>query len=806
MAKRIEYQIVGRYMSGKEVTGYHLQSIETGKSGRYTRDQVAFLVGRDQITNCTAQLYQDKVLLRGKGMSLDDLPVKYEDDGTGRENSTRTRKRESTAQAMEQFLIVGTIKSGRNTVGYVIQNAGCGIKKIKRQQVIELARAGKIGNARVQMYQGKPLLRGINCSLDELPVEQIGGENSTSVIKETTEVTGKTKATEMIGTEKVTALASQLLNYATNRFRSIGLQLEVGLKQVAKNGKIYIELGTVTIPWLSKLGPEHLVYIRVERSSSDNASYIEADIMPVHGREGEGNHLKNTYTDCITLDIIKKTFDKSFYSINNKSERKNQYDDFRNILDSASKKLNIRLDNLEDSEGFVELNTEAISPIGDKVIIKILLQKESKTVTIREYKGFNEVYSEVVTDMSKLKDTIVSKYKRYKNIKDITVDISKESMIKLRDIIHNETGYILEVCENNNLYMLRNGNISGTNFMFSLLVDKEEGNVLMKYSIGTLGNDKTKKLGTILYAINMSKIVDKIKMELKELTDKVNNTIGNSKELVEQCGTQIYNKLAQGNITYRTCNEYITIRNSDKVILDIAYIKLDNTRMDYEYSIVIVLEKDEQGKKISALVRYYSRDTAHEGLISTLRVDEFTAENVMRAYNGLHTKLVQKIKLEEIEKTLKVIRLSQFNYDTEAMNNKIGVGAVTYEVYNDSISSREGLYTELDKFMNEIKEKLALDIKYVDEVSGESMVIDTEITGKQGVGVINSHYTSIEEYLKVAKKLNAKLVVDGSNKILNQNSGRIQDEEVENKAYNILVQSVINAREKGYNLSYITRY
>lgn len=49
MAARITYQIVGRYMDGKEVTGYHLQSMDTGKSGRHTREQVVFLVGKGQI-------------------------------------------------------------------------------------------------------------------------------------------------------------------------------------------------------------------------------------------------------------------------------------------------------------------------------------------------------------------------------------------------------------------------------------------------------------------------------------------------------------------------------------------------------------------------------------------------------------------------------------------------------------------------------------------------------------------------------------------------------------------------------------
>ena len=171
-AKRAEYQIVGRYMDGKEVTAYHLQSIDTGKSGRYTREQVAYLVGRGQITNCIGQLYQDKVILRGNGMNLDDLPVQYE-DGKSRnmDKLGRVKKGTDVADAMTQFMIIGTIKSGRNVVGYVIQNAGCGVKRIKRQQLLELAEAGRIGNARVQNYKGRTILRGINCNIDELPVE-----------------------------------------------------------------------------------------------------------------------------------------------------------------------------------------------------------------------------------------------------------------------------------------------------------------------------------------------------------------------------------------------------------------------------------------------------------------------------------------------------------------------------------------------------------------------------------------------------------------------------------------------------------
>lgn len=177
-ARRTEYQIVGRYMNGKEVTAYHLQSIDTGKSGRYSREQVAYLVGRDQVTNCVGQVYQDKLLLRGKGMSLEDLPVQQEDGALkNTERLGKVKRGTAAANAMEQFLIVGTIKSGRNTVGYVIQNAGCGIKKVNRKQVIELAANGKIGNARVQKYQDNILLRGVGCNLDELPSEEISTPN-----------------------------------------------------------------------------------------------------------------------------------------------------------------------------------------------------------------------------------------------------------------------------------------------------------------------------------------------------------------------------------------------------------------------------------------------------------------------------------------------------------------------------------------------------------------------------------------------------------------------------------------------------
>lgn len=178
MGARVMYQIVGRYMDGTEVVGYHLQSMETGKAGRYSREQVAYLVGRSQVTNCQGQIYKDKLLLRGIGMSLDDLPVKQENGGLTRtDNIGKVRSNTSTEDAMTQFMVVKSIVNGRNVIGYTIRNAGGAERNISRNKMIELAQSGRIGNVRFQTSNGKAILRGVGISLNELPsitAEQAG--------------------------------------------------------------------------------------------------------------------------------------------------------------------------------------------------------------------------------------------------------------------------------------------------------------------------------------------------------------------------------------------------------------------------------------------------------------------------------------------------------------------------------------------------------------------------------------------------------------------------------------------------------
>lgn len=168
--RRIEYQIVGRYMDGTEVTGYQLMSMDTGKTAIYNKEQVAFLVGKGQITNCEGQIYQDKFLLRGKGMKISELPV-YQKSGalTKTDSLGKIRRGTSAEDAMTQVTISAVVTDGRNVVGYVVKNSAGATKVIDRMQLLTEAKAGRIGNARVQMYNGKPILKGVNCDLKQLP-------------------------------------------------------------------------------------------------------------------------------------------------------------------------------------------------------------------------------------------------------------------------------------------------------------------------------------------------------------------------------------------------------------------------------------------------------------------------------------------------------------------------------------------------------------------------------------------------------------------------------------------------------------
>lgn len=171
-APRAMYQIVGRYMDGSEVVGYHLQSLESGKAERYNREITAYLVGRGQVSNASGQVYKGELLLRGEGVKISELPVFNENTGelSNLNGVGRVRKNASAADVMTMLKLTGIIVKGRSVVGYEVSNNAGAKKNLSRADVIKLAVAGQIGNARVQMNDGKELLRGVGTNLNELPV------------------------------------------------------------------------------------------------------------------------------------------------------------------------------------------------------------------------------------------------------------------------------------------------------------------------------------------------------------------------------------------------------------------------------------------------------------------------------------------------------------------------------------------------------------------------------------------------------------------------------------------------------------
>lgn len=74
-AARLEYKIIGKYTSGREITAYHVKC-SNGKSSRVSKEQLYYLVGRGQVVNAKGQIYEDKVVLSGVGESLDSIPSK----------------------------------------------------------------------------------------------------------------------------------------------------------------------------------------------------------------------------------------------------------------------------------------------------------------------------------------------------------------------------------------------------------------------------------------------------------------------------------------------------------------------------------------------------------------------------------------------------------------------------------------------------------------------------------------------------------------------------------------------------------
>lgn len=91
---RTQYKLVGRYLNGNDTKYYGLVS-EDDKQVKYTSEQMAFMVGRGQVVNVGAQVYQGKLLFRGQNCDIKSLPTIQlrKDKDTGKIVTTTVAKK-----------------------------------------------------------------------------------------------------------------------------------------------------------------------------------------------------------------------------------------------------------------------------------------------------------------------------------------------------------------------------------------------------------------------------------------------------------------------------------------------------------------------------------------------------------------------------------------------------------------------------------------------------------------------------------------------------------------------------------------
>ena len=179
----IIYNVTGRYMDGQKVIGYHLVG-EDGSQAQESKERVIFLIGRGSISNMRVQTGpNDEIIIRGKGINLNTLPVFDQGKQQFRNNdisqaaaNTKVPVKNSVANAMGQYRILRRIMFKSTCLGYEVQDYSGKITRKKREAVINLAVQKLISNAVAQKYT-KPgetvptvILRGVDCDLSKLPI------------------------------------------------------------------------------------------------------------------------------------------------------------------------------------------------------------------------------------------------------------------------------------------------------------------------------------------------------------------------------------------------------------------------------------------------------------------------------------------------------------------------------------------------------------------------------------------------------------------------------------------------------------
>jgi len=170
-------------MKGREVVAYHLLG-EDGSQAQENKDRIIWLIGKGQIDNLRIQFGENnEAIIRGKGINLNKLPVydigkgKYRDDLSSQAVNSGVDVAKSDIadiSKMGQYTIQKRIMSGKYCVGYEVTSYDGKVKRLSRQNVIDLAVQRLISNAEAQKVKDPKtdklvlILRGKNVDLSKL--------------------------------------------------------------------------------------------------------------------------------------------------------------------------------------------------------------------------------------------------------------------------------------------------------------------------------------------------------------------------------------------------------------------------------------------------------------------------------------------------------------------------------------------------------------------------------------------------------------------------------------------------------------
>ena len=181
----VKYRVTGRYMDGQKLIGYHLVG-EDGSQSQESKDRVVYLIEKGVIANLRIQMgINGEVIIRGKGINLNKLPVFDEGKQQFRSDSISQEVANGKVNAsgadtqciskMGQYTVVRRIMYKNNCLGYELKDYSGHITRKKRDEVVQLAIQRLISNVAAhktlirETGETKIVLRGIGIELRNLP-------------------------------------------------------------------------------------------------------------------------------------------------------------------------------------------------------------------------------------------------------------------------------------------------------------------------------------------------------------------------------------------------------------------------------------------------------------------------------------------------------------------------------------------------------------------------------------------------------------------------------------------------------------